>query len=180
MSVWNSKMQAMSNQLTHPVVPLNNDQSAVLACRPVRCDWSGGVWCSGRTGLAALLLVAVVGCGDGRPDRVPVSGTVLIDGKPLTTGSIRFVPEGARPSAADIDESGRFTLSCYDGDDGAVLGTHRVQVAARQITGDETVRWLAPNRYADFRTSGLVVEVTEPTDSLVIDLTWNNEKPNGQ
>src|SRR2546423_15364544 len=29
-------------------------------------------------------LAACVGCGDGRPARVPVSGIVLIDGQPLT------------------------------------------------------------------------------------------------
>ena len=133
-----------------------------------------------RTCLTLFTLLAtasLVGCSDGRPKRVPVSGQVLIDGKPVTGGSIRFVPEGARPSAADIDEEGRFTLACFDGDDGAVIGTHRIQVAAREITGEEKIRWLAPKSYSDYRSSGLVVEVTEPTDSLVIELTWGGKKP---
>lgn len=126
-------------------------------------------------GILCLLLL-VVGCSDGRPTRVPVSGQVTIDGEPLTKGSVRFVPEGARPSAGALDAEGRFTLTCYDGEDGAVLGTHRVQVSASQIVGAEKVIWHAPTKYADFRSSGLTVEVSEPTDSVVIGLTWAGEK----
>src|SRR5689334_12282719 len=63
--------------------------------------------------VAIVLLIA--GCGDERPRRVAVSGTVLIDGKPLTYGDLKFVPEGARPSYGKLDSNGHFTLSCYDG-----------------------------------------------------------------
>ncbi len=47
--------------------------------------------------LTTLSVVVLPGCGDGRPTRVPISGQVLIDGKPLTTGAVRLVPAGARP-----------------------------------------------------------------------------------
>jgi hypothetical protein len=45
-------------------------------------------WC----GLATLVLplTCIVGCGDGRPARFPVSGTVTIDGAPVTHGSINI------------------------------------------------------------------------------------------
>jgi hypothetical protein len=78
------------------------------------------------------VLVAFCGCGDGRPTRVPVSGVVLIDGQPLSRGNIKFVPEQGRPSAGKIDQDGRFTLTCYDGSDGAILGKHRIQIAANR------------------------------------------------
>jgi len=138
---------------------------------------------SGTTQVALgliVLLAATVGCGDGRPKRVAVSGQVLIDGDPIPGGSIRFVPEGDRPAAAEIDEQGHFTLRCYDGEDGAVIGTHRVQVAARTIAGGKKVEWYAPKKYSDFRSSGLTVEVTEPVDDLVIELTWDGKKPRGR
>ena len=66
--------------------------------------------------LLGFLLVSLVavGCSDGRPERFLVSGQVLIDGAPLTYGYIRFVPKDARPSGANLDEGGRFTLSCYE------------------------------------------------------------------
>lgn len=123
------------------------------------------------------LIVSVGGCGEGRPQRVPVSGQVLIDGKPLTVGYIRFVPEGARPSGGQLDSQGRFTLTCYDGQDGAVPGKHRVEVAATEQVDETAVRWHAPKRYANFAESGLEVTITEPTDSLTIELTWDGGQP---
>jgi hypothetical protein len=127
----------------------------------------------------ALLLVAVAvvsaGC-DGRPARVPVSGTVLIDGKPLTRGNIKFVPADGRPSAGAIGQDGKFTLTCYDGADGAIPGTHRVQIASNRIISDSKIEWFAPRTYADFRTSGLEYQIDEPNDNLTIDLTWGSIK----
>lgn len=125
--------------------------------------------------LAALCVVA--GCGQGRPDRVAVSGQVLIDGQPLTQGLIQFVPEGARPSGGKLDANGRFKLTCYDGGDGIVPGTHRVMISAKEILSESKVRWHAPPKYADFRESGLVFTIEEPTDSLKIELTWDGGKP---
>lgn len=131
--------------------------------------------------LVAVLLCFAPGCSDGRPERVAVSGKVLIDGKPLTLGNIKFVPEGARPSAGNIDANGNFTLTCYDGNDGVVPGEHKVQVAASEVLSDTLIHWYVPKRYASFRTSGLKQQVTEPTDSIVIELTWGDEKPkNGE
>lgn len=129
------------------------------------------------TVLYLVVTTTLVGCSDGRPTRVAVSGTVLIDGQPLTRGIIQFVPEGTRPAAGKIDEQGRFTLTSYDGGDGVVLGTHRVMVAAKEMVGESKAKWLAPPKYADFRKSGLTVEVTEPTDDLTIELSWDGGKP---
>lgn len=127
--------------------------------------------------LAYTACAIAVGCGDGRPARVPVSGKVLIDGRPLSGGFIRFVPSDARPSGGKIDKNGRFTLTCYDGGDGAVPGTHRIEVSANQPLSDTKIRWLAPKKYASFKTSELVEKITDATDSLVIELTWDGGKP---
>jgi hypothetical protein len=116
-----------------------------------------------------------VGC-DNRPTRVPVSGVVTIDGKPLDRGNIKFVPKNGRPSAGSIEPDGRFSLTCYDGNDGALLGTHRVQVAANRIISDSKIEWYAPPKYADFRTSEISVEVTEPVDDLKIELSSEGRK----
>lgn len=124
-------------------------------------------------------MLLLVGCDDGRPTRVPVSGTVTIDGEPLTYGNIRFVPEGNRPSAGAVDGQGRFTMTCFDGEDGVVVGKHRVAISASEISS-RGVKWHAPKHYADFRTSEIAVEVTEPTDDLVIELTWGGNKPGGR
>jgi hypothetical protein len=124
--------------------------------------------------LAAWLAVVSPGC-DRHPTRVPVSGTVLIDGEPLRQGNIEFVPKEGRPSTGRITE-GRFTLTCFEGNDGALLGTHRVQVAANRIIGDSKIEWYAPPKYADFRTADISVDITQPVDDLKIELTWGDRK----
>lgn len=121
--------------------------------------------------------VMLSGCGDGRPERVTVCGQVLIDGKPLAGGNIKFVPQGARPSMGAIDEEGHFTLTCFDGEDGAIPGRHRIEVVSNELLSQTAVRWYTPKKYASFLTSGVEVEVTVPTDSLVINLSWNGGKP---
>lgn len=120
--------------------------------------------------LATLACLAFAGCNDGRPTRVPVSGTVTLDGQPLTYGNVRFVPTSDRPSSGKLDERGRFTLQCYDGGDGAVVGPHRIQVSASEIIDGNKVVWHAPKAYSNFRSSGLTYEVTESVDDLVIEL----------
>lgn len=126
--------------------------------------------------LLIVMLLTAMGCGDGRPDRVPVSGKVLIDGAPVTHGNIKFVPQHGRPSFSEIGPDGRFTLTCYDGKDGALPGTHRVQVDANRAISEKKMEIFTPKQYADFRTSGLEVVVSEGVDDLVIELTWGNQK----
>ena len=130
-----------------------------------------------RSFTCCVALLAFIGCSDGRPARVAVSGQVLIDGQPLTLGNIKFVPDGARPSSAKIESTGRFTLTCYDGEDGVIPGTHRAQISAVEVIGPNKVRWHAPQKYADFRTSELEFEITEPTEDLKVELTWDGGKP---
>src|SRR3989304_8775852 len=80
--------------------------------------------------VSSCLGMSTVGCSDGRPDRVPVSGEVLIDGAPVTHGSIMFIPMGGRPAGGSIDSQGRFALSCYERKDGATTGVYRVKITA--------------------------------------------------
>src|SRR5262245_14533755 len=129
----------------------------------------------GIVACCASILLLNTGC-DRRPTRVPVSGIVLIDGERLTRGNIKFVPENGRASSGKIGQDGRFTLTCYDGNDGALLGEHRVQVASNRIISDSKIEWFAPPKYADFRTAEIRVEITEPVDDLKIELSWGSQK----
>lgn len=126
--------------------------------------------------LFLLLLWGATGCGDGRPARVAVSGMVTIDGAPITRGSIKFVPEQGRPSFGQIGPDGHFTLTCYDGKDGALPGKHRVQVDANRPISEKKMEIFTPKHYADFRTSEIEVVVEKPVDDLKIELSWGKEK----
>ena len=48
-----------------------------------------------RFGVLALALGVLSGCGPSGPRRVPVSGTVTLEGQPLRQGEIYFKTEGA-------------------------------------------------------------------------------------
>lgn len=120
-------------------------------------------------------VVALLGCGDGRPSRVPVAGKVMIDGQPLANGSIVFMPEHGRQSFGNLDRDGHFTLSCFASNDGAILGKHKIRVLASENFSETAVKIHAPKRYEDVQTSGLAEEITGPKDSVLISLTWKGD-----
>jgi hypothetical protein len=122
--------------------------------------------------LAAGMLTLASGCGSNGPRPVAVSGVVMIDGKPLSAGFIRVVPDGGRPSDSRIGPDGRFTLGCLAKDDGCLIGTHKVEVSGFEDLSPTRRRWLVPKKYASAGTSGLRITIDKPTDALRIDLTW--------
>lgn len=125
--------------------------------------------------LLAMLAPLAVGCGDGRPQRVPVSGKVLIDGAPLTQGALRFKPDEGRVATGAIGPDGTFALMTYEPGDGVVTGRHAVTVHASEELNDGSIRWFVPKKYHHAATSGLSQTVEGPTDDLVIELTWDGK-----
>jgi hypothetical protein len=124
-------------------------------------------------GWGLLLLWSLAsGCGDGRPKRVPVSGRVLIDGKPLEVGFLQVLVKGNHPASGKLGPGGRFTLTTFDENDGCAPGTHPVAVIAGQSLNEKEFKWFAPQKYADSKTSGLKMEVTGPRDDVELRLTW--------
>ena len=88
--------------------------------------------------IAVASLAFAGGCGDGR-DKFNVAkttGTVVCQGKPVPFVTIYFEPlqkdekaiEAGKQGIAYADESGKFVVSTYDQNDGAVVGKHRVRV----------------------------------------------------
>lgn len=130
--------------------------------------------------LAIVSLATLSGCSDGRPQRVPVSGKIMIDGEPLESGYVRLVPPNARPAGSEIVSGGNFSLTTFEEKDGATLGEHKVIVIASENKQNGTVmRHFVPEKYGDLAETDLEVEITEPTDSLQIDLTWEGSGRTG-
>lgn len=80
--------------------------------------------------LAAGACLFAFGCG--RP-LVPVSGTVTFDGKPVTGGSVAFLPlskgpdgKGARPGSGVVQPGGGYRLGSHVANDGVMAGSYRV------------------------------------------------------
>lgn len=127
--------------------------------------------------IVAVATVALTGCGDGGPKMVPVAGTVTIDGQPLTYGQIQVLPNGWRPASSPIGSDGRFMLTTTVSGDGCPVGTHNVVILAGEQLSADAMKWHAPKKYADPKTSKLTVTITGPTTDLKIELKWDGGKP---
>ncbi|MGQ0636681.1 MAG: hypothetical protein ACT4QC_18885 [Planctomycetaceae bacterium] len=78
-------------------------------------------------GLVVCGLLA--GCGGAdRPALAPVSGVVRYDGEPIEKISVSFVPRKGAASIGVSDAEGKFRLTTFDENDGAILGNHAVTV----------------------------------------------------
>lgn len=91
------------------------------------------------------------GCGSGRPETVPVSGVVTLDGKPIEGANVMLYPDtgelaGAgtqgkksdavgRPAVGATDKDGKFTLETFEPGDGALPGKYKVGVIKKEVTG---------------------------------------------
>jgi hypothetical protein len=74
------------------------------------------------------LMLGATGCGSNgdRPELGMVSGTVMLDGKPLPDVIVVFKPEKGRASTATTDDEGHYQLVYRHGVNGAKIGPHVV------------------------------------------------------
>jgi hypothetical protein len=137
--------------------------------------------------VVALVLATTIGCGKGKESgTVTINGTVVLDGSPLDGASVAFIGRGgAKLASAHTDRSGKFTLN-------AAVGSNQVTVAKgepgpppAQLTEEDMLmpteevlkslpppaKPLVPARYADPKTSGIVIEVVEGMESVELSLT---------
>lgn len=136
-----------------------------------------------REALAAVgawICIMGAGCGPGGPTVVPISGQVVHGGQPVAGIELTFHPEVGRPSWANTDAGGKFTLSYSRDRDGAVLGRHRITIRGRQPASPEEelagglrhppdVAALVA-RYGDVEKTPLVVEITGAKSDLELRL----------
>jgi hypothetical protein len=130
----------------------------------------------------ALLLLGLAGCGkSGGPALHPVSGKVLVNGKPAENATVVFHPTGSGGNSvkphATVGADGSFTLTSFATGDGAHAGEYRVTVewwlSPVKKAGDTDappVNQLAA-RYAKAETSGLAARVQDgPTELKAFEL----------
>lgn len=78
------------------------------------------------------VVVTLAACGggsDGAPDLGQVTGTITMDGAPLTDASVTFMPEGVRASSAMTDSAGKYELIYIRDEKGAAIGKHKVVIS---------------------------------------------------
>jgi len=133
----------------------------------------------------ALLLILVVsvgfaGCGgtEGAPERVtvyPVTGKVLLaDGKPLSGGTVYFVPskDSVLAATGKVGSDGTFKLATASMGEGAAPGEYKVRVEPDYESLPKTPGKVVgpaknlpfPSKYTDEDGSGLTATV-KPQDN---------------
>jgi hypothetical protein len=121
------------------------------------------------------------GCGKDESPLLPVVGQVLLDGRPLTTGTVSFRPDPSRGNASlhhptgVIDAAGNYRLFTAR-KEGAPPGWYKVLVMAdkNQTVGKEIhprrPAWLVNVKYTQVETTTVVVEVVKQPPPAAYDL----------
>ena len=137
-----------------------------------------------------LLAVVLSGCGgvsDSRPPVMPVKGTVLLDGKPLSGAMISFIPIGETRGAgggARTDTAGRYELTSAHGDKGAPLGQYKV-IVSKSVMPDgsdyhvesmpppiqSTVRQILPSKYTNPSSTVLKATIRDGVNTIDLPLS---------
>ena len=114
------------------------------------------------------------GCGDG-VRLGDVTGTILLDGRPLPGALVTFEPERGRLSAGQTDESGRYLLRYDSGRQGAVVGGHTARITAQTTDDGSSAAVPIPSRYN--ARSPYKVEVQEGDNVFDFALVSGGEVP---
>ncbi len=80
--------------------------------------------------ICCLILVGCGGSGNG-PETVDAEGILTLDGQPIDGAVISCIPQKAprHPARGASDKNGRFALTAFEGQDGAVPGEYKVLVS---------------------------------------------------
>ncbi len=107
-------------------------------------------WMMGSLFLGLMLSGCTGGDGRTRLPTFAVTGTVTMAGSPLIGANVAFTPtEPGQPIAmGKTNDSGVYTLTTYDGDDGAVKGFFKVTVMKLKV--DASSSTAAPTNAAEY------------------------------
>jgi len=116
--------------------------------------------------IAVPLVLSLSGCGGNDvPETAGVTGVVLYKGQPVDGAVVTFSPQEGNPGTGRTGSDGRFVLTTYNAEDGAVPGKHTVTVQLFPDGGlpgmevESTGVTGIPNKYADPEASPLSREV---------------------
>ena len=121
-----------------------------------------------------VIVLLVAGCGrENQSETIKVTGRVTLDGQPLGSGVVVFMPQKGPGAKGTIGSDGSFRMGTYAEDDGAVAGHYQVAVIALDPKAlaaakgpDAYIPSLVPERYTSPATSGLTFEVKPGTKNV--------------
>jgi hypothetical protein len=137
----------------------------------LRCSAGFNRWMMSPASLLIVLTVAA-GCGS---STASVTGSVTIDGTPVTSGRVVFHKEGQAPAIANIKSDGTFELAIANSK-GIQPGHYKVTVASYEIgtparPGDPApAKLLTPRQYIDVGTTPLASDVGTGQNEIALKL----------
>ena len=125
--------------------------------------------------LLAAMTFTFTGCGYRRPAQVKTTGTVTLDGEPVASAALMFIPDSGRPASGTTNTNGEFQVSSFGGNDGLPAGNYRV-TATKLILKDKFQKLYdrQVERAAEEAEPG---EEPEAVDIEFGDSAWKNEMP---
>ncbi|TWT34410.1 hypothetical protein Enr8_18180 [Blastopirellula retiformator] len=128
-----------------------------------------------RSTLLLSALVLAVGCSRGSGENLGfVSGTVTLDGQPLSQVMVTFSPDaGGRESYGVTNAAGQYQLRYTSQDKGAKLGQHQVRISPVGVEPREPIAVEAtspvPTQY--YGEDFLLYEVNPGANEIDLQLT---------
>jgi hypothetical protein len=107
-----------------------------------------------------ILLLAAVGCS--RTGVVPVEGVVKLDGKALPEATVQFLSQesGGRDATGFTNPEGKFRLTTYQANDGALPGRYKVIVQVAETAS-------GPRTSSPAEAQRAAVEAEDPVGSKI-------------
>lgn len=150
-----------------------------------------------RLSMTLWVLCLAAGCGGSssdqwlkdRPPVFPVQGKVLYKGAPVAEAMVSFGnpdPKKVRGASGQTDQNGEFRLTTFSPGDGAVVGEYQVTILKATVVGEDlsyydqnspnygkdppptTLKYLVPEKYSKFKTSGLTAKVSDSGENDVV------------
>src|SRR3954452_13624946 len=97
---------------------------------------------SARVGVGCALLAALVGVAGCGIKRIPTSGTVTLDGQPMTVGVIQFIPDASKGNNLRLGCSGAISNGRWSL---ATSGMERADTGGGAPVGWFKVTYINPN-----------------------------------
>ncbi|MCA9018104.1 MAG: hypothetical protein KDA77_22470 [Planctomycetaceae bacterium] len=119
-----------------------------------------------------LNTVLLSGCGSGNSVHgLEIKGTVRLDGAPLPTGAITFIPMAQGTSIGATISEGRYLI---DSSNGALAGEYKVEIDSSQPTGKKVQSSVGESLEDEFMN--VIPEQYNRNSSLKVMLTTDGDQ----
>jgi hypothetical protein len=127
----------------------------------------------------------LAGCHGGETT-VAVEGKVLVDGQPLTIGTVIFTPDTARGNTSQdeprgkLDGKGVYRADLAKGRTGVPPGWYKISISAQRLKDAKdpfSYVSVIPAKFANPQTSGLALEVVDKPAPGAYDIALSTREP---